>query len=188
MGIRKVSRQNSLKEVAKNEKKQLNHLIKVLRPKVYITDSSNFKRLVQQLTGNNGSSSSLPLPLPLPSQSPHHQRRPEVVVHIEDIVEPQRQSNCSSEEATSVDSFDQLYNNVNTLEGLLEAELNETRTFDASSMNQHWDWDCLEIESWLLDADHQAFPNLNGFVQNHHDQEVSVYDYDELSWPWTKMN
>ncbi|GLT28290.1 hypothetical protein SLA2020_032320 [Shorea laevis] len=35
------------------EKKQrVNSLIKVLRPKVYITDSSSFKKLVQELSGN----------------------------------------------------------------------------------------------------------------------------------------
>lgn len=33
-------------------KKQLNNLIKLLKPKVYITSCSNFKNLVQQLTGN----------------------------------------------------------------------------------------------------------------------------------------
>lgn len=33
-------------------KKHLNKLIKLLKPKVYITSYSNFKTLVQQLTGN----------------------------------------------------------------------------------------------------------------------------------------
>ncbi|KAG9447977.1 hypothetical protein H6P81_014105 [Aristolochia fimbriata] len=36
----------------KAEKKQFNTMLKVLRPKVYITDSASFKRLVQELTGN----------------------------------------------------------------------------------------------------------------------------------------
>ncbi|PIN11577.1 hypothetical protein CDL12_15819 [Handroanthus impetiginosus] len=48
----KKSGQSPMK-ISKYEKKQnLNGLIKILRPKVYITDSSNFKNLVQELTGN----------------------------------------------------------------------------------------------------------------------------------------
>ncbi|KAF3951969.1 hypothetical protein CMV_022425 [Castanea mollissima] len=54
----KKVRQASL-EVSKNER-QLQSLIKVLRPKVYITDSSSFKSLVQELTGNGSSITSPP--------------------------------------------------------------------------------------------------------------------------------
>ncbi|KAK4364020.1 hypothetical protein RND71_015378 [Anisodus tanguticus] len=59
MGKRALSTQVSQlsQKITKNSnipcnKKQLNNLIKLLRPKVYITSSSNFKTLVQQLTGN----------------------------------------------------------------------------------------------------------------------------------------
>lgn len=64
------------KSSRKIEKKQspqqeegLNTLIKVLKPRVYITDSSTFKSLVQELTGNgnitNGTPSFPPPPLPV---------------------------------------------------------------------------------------------------------------------------
>ncbi|EXC25810.1 hypothetical protein L484_019444 [Morus notabilis] len=46
-------------EASKNNihgKKDFSNRIKVLRPKVYITDSSNIKRLVQNLPGNGTSS------------------------------------------------------------------------------------------------------------------------------------
>ncbi|KAL1560539.1 hypothetical protein AAHA92_10737 [Salvia divinorum] len=43
-----------------DKKQQSNSLMKILRPKVFITDSSNFKNLVQQLTGNAASSSPPP--------------------------------------------------------------------------------------------------------------------------------
>lgn len=43
--------------VSKHEKKPAYSLMNVLRPKVYITDISSFKRLVQELTGNNGATS-----------------------------------------------------------------------------------------------------------------------------------
>ncbi|KAL8506258.1 hypothetical protein ACS0TY_017216 [Phlomoides rotata] len=66
----KKSSHSSLK-ISKDEKKQqLNNLIKIQRPKVYITDSSNFKNLVQQLTGNQKYSpveSSPPPPPPPPT-------------------------------------------------------------------------------------------------------------------------
>ncbi|PIN25631.1 hypothetical protein CDL12_01634 [Handroanthus impetiginosus] len=51
---KKKSTQTSLKTPKKHIKNnhQINNLAKILRPKVYITDSSNFKNLVQELTGN----------------------------------------------------------------------------------------------------------------------------------------
>ncbi|KAH6775461.1 hypothetical protein C2S52_013022 [Perilla frutescens var. hirtella] len=50
----KKSSQSSPTKISKHEKKpHLNtNLMKILRPKVYITDTCNFKRLVQELTGN----------------------------------------------------------------------------------------------------------------------------------------
>ncbi|KAK7305000.1 hypothetical protein VNO77_42898 [Canavalia gladiata] len=60
---RKVS-QASVK-ISKDDKQQqqFNSLIKVLRPKVYITDSSSFKKLVQELTGNGSPTTLSPPPL-----------------------------------------------------------------------------------------------------------------------------
>ncbi|KAG6416804.1 hypothetical protein SASPL_124244 [Salvia splendens] len=52
-----------------NKKQQSNSLMKILRPKVFITDSSNFKTLVQQLTGNATSNSSASPPPPPPHES-----------------------------------------------------------------------------------------------------------------------
>ncbi|KAK4278958.1 hypothetical protein QN277_016727 [Acacia crassicarpa] len=63
-------------KVFKNHQKQqqFSSMIKALRPKVYITHSSRFKKLVQELTGNNisattMSSSSSTLPSPESTQS-----------------------------------------------------------------------------------------------------------------------
>ncbi|CAA2967688.1 Hypothetical predicted protein [Olea europaea subsp. europaea] len=69
--------QSSMK-ISKNDKKQqhpLNSLIKNLRPKVYIIDSSNFKNLVQELTGNGNGNENPPVlisspPPPFVSTSP----------------------------------------------------------------------------------------------------------------------
>ena len=47
-------------KTCKDDEKQINSLLKAIRPKVYITDSSSFKRLVQELTGNGRYAMSLP--------------------------------------------------------------------------------------------------------------------------------
>ncbi|OWM73281.1 hypothetical protein CDL15_Pgr001395 [Punica granatum] len=53
----KISEHNNVEKIKKKiikrqQQPPINSLIKVLRPRVYITDSSAFKSLVQQLTGN----------------------------------------------------------------------------------------------------------------------------------------
>lgn len=52
-------------KISKKEKQQLNTLIKASRPKVYITDCSTFKELVQEVTGNGSSTTSLMIGFPL---------------------------------------------------------------------------------------------------------------------------
>ncbi|KAL2466685.1 vq domain-containing protein [Abeliophyllum distichum] len=69
MGKKPKSTQVPMKIPRKNNKKQITSLLKILRPKVYITDSSNFKTLVQQLTGNGNSTLLLSSPSPSPSIS-----------------------------------------------------------------------------------------------------------------------
>lgn len=53
---KKVIMNNSQYQKKKKKKYDFNKLIKLLKPKVYITESCNFKNLVQQLTGNNNGS------------------------------------------------------------------------------------------------------------------------------------
>lgn len=59
---KKVINQTSTLKTSKvvHEKQYFNNLIKVLKPKVYITNSSCFKKLVQELTGNGDSNSLSP--------------------------------------------------------------------------------------------------------------------------------
>lgn len=192
--VKKVN-QVSLK-ISKNEsKKQLNNLIKVLRPKVYITDSSNFKRLVQELTGNGSSivpSSSSLTSKHQQGQADHLEYNHVPVIDVEDDHgDPQSSLEAISFDA-SLDSFDDdLFNNNNKIcltEGLFPElaenhhvqNLNHNKTFDASYPTEQWlDWlACQDVESWLLDID-QPYPKFNGFAENI--QEASIYDYD-LSW------
>ncbi|KAK3183396.1 hypothetical protein Dsin_030682 [Dipteronia sinensis] len=202
-----VSRVSCVKEVGKDEncskKQQLNHLIKVLRPKVYITDTSNFKSLVQQLTGNINATSSSSLSPPSSQSSPLD--RTEVVLHVEDDhhhiqggdhvdhqLPQQSNNNYRAEEANSSsfeasvdnDSFDQLCDiNVNMLSSLEAENYNRVQLNDissSSSMNEQcssWDWLAYqEIESWLIDDVHVDHHRHN------YQQEVSVYDYELFSW------
>ncbi|KDP38195.1 hypothetical protein JCGZ_04838 [Jatropha curcas] len=110
--------------IPKNEKKQLmiNNLIGELRPKVYITDTSSFKRLVQELTSNRDTI--------LPVQS-----RGSEMVSVRDTAEVQECNNNleTSVSDGSVDSFDDLQKQEHLL-------INQT--VDGYK----------DIESWLLDS------------------------------------
>ncbi|KAK1419761.1 hypothetical protein QVD17_29072 [Tagetes erecta] len=156
--------QTSLK-IKKQPTQQLNNLIKVLKPKVFITNSSNFKTLVQELTGNGSSSpesssfSPLP-PIPEPAhviQIDDHDSPDPSLDHsldcspdpsLDNMFMPFDYSNCSSEELGLQWSHDPLMDHVNEIE-------------------------LKNLESWLLDFDsstcnHDALP----FVP------MNTYEYD----------
>ncbi|KAF5731336.1 hypothetical protein HS088_TW18G00013 [Tripterygium wilfordii] len=154
-------------EISKNEKKQFNSLIKVMKPKVYITDSFNFKRLVQELTSNGSTISSAP-PQTKPSQIV------ETSITVIDIADPQ--SSCSTEDESvdeSFDPFDACYHVV------LNEEINvANKTCDLSSTmqleNLSNDWD---LESWLLATEPNSFhTSYASFSQD--EQEVCLYAYE----------
>ncbi|KAA8547177.1 hypothetical protein F0562_003614 [Nyssa sinensis] len=128
--------QSSLK-ITKNDKKQLNSLVKVLRPKVYITDSSSFKRLVQELTGNSISISSPP-PTILPP-----------VGHVPDI----EIEDHGYQESNSVDLSVDSSKSVPTPFAAPESspELSMLITTNQMDFAQYRD-----IESWLLEM--EPFP------------------------------
>ncbi|KAK1397209.1 VQ domain-containing protein [Heracleum sosnowskyi] len=64
--VRISKRKSSFSKSTSHEKENLNYLVKVLKPRVYITHPCNFKSLVQELTGNEIAS---PPPLPISLQS-----------------------------------------------------------------------------------------------------------------------
>ncbi|KAH8509179.1 hypothetical protein H0E87_011083 [Populus deltoides] len=126
---KKVS-QASMK-ISKNEKNQLGSLIKVLRPKVYITDSSSFKRLVQELTGNGKT-----IPSPPPPSKPQTVLENVAVVNVEAHGEPV--SSMETPIDASIDSLefgDQLVSFTEELNQPYnhgEPESNMYTSFDAS--------------------------------------------------------
>ncbi|KAL4622223.1 hypothetical protein ACB092_06G282100 [Castanea dentata] len=164
----KKVRQASL-EVSKNER-QLQSLIKVLRPKVYITDSSSFKSLVQELTGN-GSSITSP-----PTIEPEVRLATVPVIDIKDQEDPE-----SSIEASfaSLEYSSELCHQVSLNEELNQVSnpiyLDDSTFEDDSTVNYGVDLLAYnDLDSWPLDM--ESFPFYNNHAQI--DQEVSIYDYD----------
>ncbi|KAK7316695.1 hypothetical protein RJT34_00350 [Clitoria ternatea] len=181
---RKVS-QASVK-ISKEDKQQFNSLIKVLRPKVYITDSSSFKKLVQELTGNgnsnnNNSQTSLsPPPLELEPnmvenwpimmmQGTETQRDPETSPDIS--VSPDATCNSSSPELCYDALMNEEFNQV--CDQLCLDDL----VFQDSVANQSMDHFLAyqNLESLLFDVE----PNpLYNFYEQMEQPDVSIYDYE----------
>ncbi|CAK9168388.1 unnamed protein product [Ilex paraguariensis] len=166
---KKVS-QASLK-ISKNDKKQINSLIKVLRPKVYITDSSSFKRLVQELTGNGSPISSPPPPS---IQSPTEQ--------VPDAIDIEDQSYPESGDDFSFDLSELCFippNPFTILENLPEPNIKTSFTVPDRSLEANYDQMELsqyrEMESWLLEIEPIPFYDTYASIIQ---QDVCVYDYD----------
>ncbi|KAK1281390.1 hypothetical protein QJS04_geneDACA003159 [Acorus gramineus] len=100
--------QKSVKICKSDQRKQESLLCKVLPPKVYITDSSCFRSLVQELTGNGASSPQLQ---PVKEQIP--------VIAIEDLEEEPEEFSVGE---CSIDSEEA---NFDSLENLTEFQLRE---------------------------------------------------------------
>ncbi|KAK4369089.1 hypothetical protein RND71_012881 [Anisodus tanguticus] len=159
-------------EASKSQKKQFNNLIKLLKPKVYITHSSNFKNLVQQLTGNNfgSSSSSSPMissspPLPPPDHHDHDQRLQSI--HQYYYQEYSQELSVDSSEGSIPSSI-----NINMLHepcfSLLDNSINSMASQETDISEEYY----RNIEAWLLEMD--------SYSTNYYHEQVSVdaYGYD----------
>lgn len=161
---KKISRNRDKKQLQLNSSLQ----IKVLKPKVYITDSWNFKSLVQELTGNNGSS---------------HRRRPvQHPVPVMDNLEDHACHDSAAQEASSLDSSSE------------ESALTSFETYNNYSTGpciQQPDFNMLE--SWLLETTTTTTADNTCYDHHRHqyddvyvpmmmsqelEEDVSVYDYD----------
>ncbi|KAG2712680.1 hypothetical protein I3760_04G137600 [Carya illinoinensis] len=143
---RKVRQEASLK-ISKNEK-QVHSLIKVLRPKLYIIDSSNFKRLVQELTGNIS-------PYTSPPTKPDLDLEEHDKYKMEASFEPLDSCGLYAQAALD-DEFNQIYNQVNLNYSTLEHSTGD-------------------LESWLSEMEPYP-PMYNDYAE--FEQEVSIYDYE----------
>lgn len=192
----KITKKNDHK---KQQQQQLNSLINVLRPKVYITDSSSFKSLVQELTGNGN--------IPLVSSPPPHpivllddHVLPAPVIEIDDDV-TMVGYNCYQQGSPDFSSFasSELSVPTNSLTPSLDyycspeelgihhqpttTAFNELDSSLANNINNDDNIDHLSqyrnVESWLLEMD--PFLNSNyerGYVPLNILPEACMYDYE----------
>ena len=174
---KKVS-QASVK-ISKDQKQQFNSLIKVLRPKVYITDSSSFKKLVQELTGNGSSTTLSPNTLSPPPSEPNMvencpiigdevQRDPETSVDVSVSTEATSNTSETCYAALMNEEFNQVCNQM-CLEDTVFQDSVASQPLDHMLAYQN-------LESLLFDTDPNPFYNY--YAQIEQQEEVSIYDYE----------
>ncbi|KAK2661922.1 hypothetical protein Ddye_000496 [Dipteronia dyeriana] len=205
---KKISTESVMK-ISKNhhkhhhhEKKQFNSLIKVLRPKVYITDPSTFKCLVQQLTGLNAaaidhddrisSASSSSSPLPSPSPPPktrlldHDHHHKVSIIDIDPDDHYTDESNSCMEATTSSDyaSVDSFHHEHITSSCNMQQPVSYTE--EVKQLLAYDDHDQMYYE-YQLDHDHDIiseFILMNQQHQHQHQQQEKGFwdNYDVESW------
>ncbi|KAF8007812.1 hypothetical protein BT93_K1720 [Corymbia citriodora subsp. variegata] len=166
-----VSEASSVKVSRNHEKKprpdhhhQLHCQIKDLKPKVYITDASSFKRLVQELTGNAASNPAVPsspnsilTSCPETASGGSAQVQEPMSLPVEDRDHHGVSWSMMAEVQVPVIESSQITGDIDHPVGLVGLE---------------------ELESWLLeDVDHLAVPFSESSYYYDHHQEVSIYDY-----------
>ncbi|MED6218973.1 hypothetical protein PIB30_031529 [Stylosanthes scabra] len=192
--VKNLNKKSSHK-VSKNherQQQQLKSLINVLKPKVYITDTSSFKQLVQELTGiNNGSSSSSSTP---PFEQTMFENCPDLIIGSDEVQRNHPDSDTSFEAEASVETeattnsppsdelcysttfpmvndeeLDHVCNQMVFMDDVFfeDTTIASTQNLDPFSAYQN-------LESLLFDIE----PNqlYNSYAQI--DQGVSIYDYE----------
>ncbi|KAL3754852.1 hypothetical protein ACJRO7_002016 [Eucalyptus globulus] len=159
------------KHQRRQQQQQFNSLIKVLKPKVYITDTFGFKKLVQELTGNGRKSEHDGLLLICPESSTkvitapemkdhhHHHHHP----HEGDDSSDQYLSNQASsptflDGASNRQVFDQTYSFEGELITLEHSTSNSEPMVDSlspsvASVSESPSFSSEDLESWLLDME-----------------------------------
>lgn len=159
----------------KSDKKCFNSLIKVLKPKVYITDSSNFKTLVQELTGNNNNNNHNDRrnPIPLFSPPPIPIQEPVLEIPIFELEE--------NESSSSVDSSEASMPLMAAADSPQQEEVYVSETFNVLENIQKIEHipNYCDIESWLLQIDDSScsYSSPDVIIPPTFQQEVSFF-YD----------
>ncbi|OMO85535.1 VQ motif-containing protein [Corchorus olitorius] len=201
MGKKVITHPASAKPSNKNHhEKQLHSLIKVLKPKVYITNSSSFKKLVQELTGFQTTTQTSCDHNPKPEQV-RESKIP--VIELDDQLEGDDQiMPAAAAAAATILSTDSSFSSLELCDNYMFddqafhqlEEINQIPTTDEmmsrfeddhhvyyplSTNYQQRNWlEYQNLESWLLDTADQPFPynycyNNNGFssTQNNVEQQ-----------------
>ncbi|CAA2961647.1 Hypothetical predicted protein [Olea europaea subsp. europaea] len=173
--------QSSLK-ISKNSKKQqhpINNLIKNLRPKVYIIDSSNFKNLVQELTGNGNGNENSPVMVssPPPPYAPTSLPVEEVrtIIDIEDRAYQENSLNFSFGSSTCFSTSSESPNLQYRLPEPMNYLLENSQNIEFSS--QYGD-----IESLLFEMDQISNYTTDDpcYAMIHQELRVSDYNFSGL--------
>ncbi|OAY26900.1 hypothetical protein MANES_16G083700v8 [Manihot esculenta] len=152
-------------KISNNEKKQLNSWIKVLRPKVYITDSSSFKSLVQELTGNETTTTTTTMTTTISKPQTVEGKLRVTTTSIEDHGD----SESSLETSSTFDSSESPNQVLSLPEGPSQSYI-EDKGSDDLWVNQEGD-----LESLLLDIDPHPF---YGCFSQIYQEQISIYDYE----------
>ncbi|KAB2020759.1 hypothetical protein ES319_D07G090900v1 [Gossypium barbadense] len=146
MGKKKVTQPATASLKTSKNEKQLHRLVKVLRPKVYITDSSSFKQLVQELTGYQTRTTNIP-------------EEVEKVPNMENI---EIASTAMDSPFCMFDSFEQAFqpeviNQESALTEVADPDISMFNHVPLSTSQLQTNWiDYQNLESWLFDAnDHK---------------------------------
>ncbi|KAL7087149.1 hypothetical protein ACP275_13G048600 [Erythranthe tilingii] len=177
----KKSIKPSMKSIP-NKQQQIHNLIKILRPKVYITESSNFKKLVQELTGNNVINYSPVVSSPPSSVS--ITASPSTVDHIQDqenygLLDLSFDSPCFGAALEGEGSPDDHHLRVpavdNSFNCVVENSILDSEKIDDFSLQYYMDLESLLIGT--VDSVNSYNCDTYNYGMNIHQQEVCVYDY-----------
>ena len=177
--------QASLKIPHKNDKNKLNSLIKVLRPKVYITDSSSFKKLVQELTGNGTSVAPRPPPPPPPPSTVQRaaEKFPVVGVDEDFVVGPDNSVENSGYSSSEVCNLQPSFMVESRQVEACDETILDMTALDDFPMNQEAGvLGFQDMESWLLQIDPFSLCG-NGYAQSF-EEAACIYDYDLAGLIW----
>ncbi|QCD79582.1 hypothetical protein DEO72_LG1g3227 [Vigna unguiculata] len=159
-------------KISKDEpqKHQFKSLIKVLRPKVYITDSSSFKKLVQELTGNGSPTTLSPRPPPPPLE-------PNIMIQNCPFVGTQSHSSDDVSVSPDANSPELCY------DALMNEEFNQVcnelslddLAFQESVANIDHLLAYQNFESLMFDVEQNP---LYSYYEQMEQPDVSIYDYE----------
>lgn len=187
----KTSKHQKKHQQQRQQQQQFDSLINVLRPKVYITDTSCFKKLVQELTGNGTArehddhpllchESSKKVITALEKEDHHHHRHHHGGDDSDQYFSNQTSSSMSSDGVSNRQVFDGTYSFEEELMTLGHSTSNSDLMVDSlspggASVSKSASFSCEDHELWLPYME-PAAPFFNGLAQL--EPEVSIYDYE----------
>ncbi|KAF9590053.1 hypothetical protein IFM89_030365 [Coptis chinensis] len=156
-------------KICKSDKQHVNSLLKALRPKVYITDCSSFKKLVQDLTGHGkdltGHGSEPVTFTPPPKQEVLHYQVP--VIDLEEYVEPESSPELSVD---STDSNNEMLSPLAAFTALQSSWMSMNHELPTYQ----------ELDSWPTEIEIDSFPIYDDYSFQSEDPIYEDYNYQSV--------